>query len=111
MFPSSTSHSTNSEVVAHRPRIIEDEEAVCSSKHSTNEVFFVGTEDTDVMPVEKDPLSIHSSDEDEQSNRYFVCCVFHNRFLFLYFCYSKKRTFRSQCVDERARRTYPKSDV
>ena len=94
MSSGSTSHSTNSEVVAHRPRIIEDEEAVCSSKHSTNEVFFVGTEDTDVMPVEKDPLSIHSSDEDEESNRYFVCCVFHNRFFIFLFLLFKKENFQ-----------------
>ena len=68
MSPSSTSHSTNSELVVHR---LEDEEAGPSSNNSTNEDFFVGTEDADV----EDPLRISSSGEDKDPIRYLVFFV------------------------------------
>ena len=89
MSPSSTSHSTNSELVAHR---LEDEQAGPSSKHSTIEDFFVGTEDAYVKPdpsvlVEEDPLRIRSSDEDEEPIRYFVFCVCFQFISFLVYFY------------------------
>ena len=109
MSPSSTSNSTDSEVVAHRPPITEDEEAGPSSNHSTNEVFFVVTEDDDVIPVEEDPLKIRSFDEDKDLIRYFVyfvCFQFSSfiKFISILFQSKKKKKPRSQVTQQRLHR-------
>ena len=99
MSSSSTSHSTDSEVVVPR-RFVEDENARPTFGHSANGDFLVGIEDADVMPVEEDPLKIRSSNDDEEPIRYFVFFLFFRSFIkfisILFQSKKKKKNPRSQ---------------